>query len=152
MVGQVENADGLAIAFRHRHAEIVLHPALGVVALFLADKGDRAAAEPRQARHHRLVLAEIAVAGQGREVLQEAAGIIQKMRTSGMARHLNLLPGGQPGIGVGHQGAGAALQPLDFGADIHVGVDLGELSQLDDFTLQLGNGALEFQIVHDSTR
>ena len=69
----------------------------------------------------------------------------------GMAGDLNLLPGGQPGIGIGYQGASAALQPFDFGADIHVGIDLGELSQLDDFALQLGNGALKFQIVHDST-
>ena len=67
-----------------------------------------------------------------------------------MARHLHLLPGRQPRIGVGHQRAGAALQPLHFAIDVHVGIFLGELSQLDDLAFQLGDGTFEFQVMHGS--
>ena len=130
----------------------MLDAALGVVAFFLADEGDGAAAEPRQTRHHRLVFAKAAVAGQRREIFQNAPGVIQEMRPARMTRHLHLLPGRQPRIGVGHQGAGAGGQLLDLAVDIHVGVFLGELFQLDDLAFQLGDGTFEFQIMHDSNR
>ncbi len=45
---------------------------LGVVALLLADDGDRAAAETRQAGHDRLVLAEKTVARERREIVEQA--------------------------------------------------------------------------------
>ncbi len=43
-VGHLHQAHRLAIAFRARHAEIVLDPALGAGALFLADHTDALAA------------------------------------------------------------------------------------------------------------
>ena len=49
-VGELDQADCLAIAFRPGHAEIVLEPAFGVVALLLADDADRLALEPAEAR------------------------------------------------------------------------------------------------------
>ena len=48
-VGQLHQADRLAIAFRVGHAEIVAHAALGVGALLVAEHDHRAAAEARQA-------------------------------------------------------------------------------------------------------
>ena len=39
--------------------KLCLQPRLGVVAVFLAQKRDGPAAKARQARHHRLVLAEL---------------------------------------------------------------------------------------------
>ena len=120
------------------------------VALFSGrDEGNRAAAEPRQTRHYRLVFAKAAVAGQRREVFQNAPGIIQEMRSARMTRHLHLLPRRQPGVGVGHQSPGAGHELLDLPVDIHVGVFFGELFQLDDLAcLQLGDGTFEFQVMH----
>ncbi len=126
----------------------MLHARLGIVALFLPDEGDRPATKTRQPRHHGLVFAKGAVAGQWREIVQHVLGIIQEVRTARMTRHLHLLPRRQAGIGVGHQRSGAALKPFDLALDIHAGVVLGELLQLDDLALQLCDGPLEFQIVH----
>ena len=81
--GQFEQAHRLAIAFRHRHAEIVLKPRLGVVALLLAEKCNRASTEPRQARHNCLILTEGTVAGQRCQVVENHFGIVEKMRASG---------------------------------------------------------------------
>ena len=49
-LGQVHQADRLAVAFRLRHAEVVLDAAFRVVALLVPDDHDRAAAEPRRGR------------------------------------------------------------------------------------------------------
>ena len=67
-VGKVHQPRRLAIAFRPRHAEIVLHPARCVVALLLPEDADRFALESSEAADDRFVLAEIAVAGEGREL------------------------------------------------------------------------------------
>ena len=49
-IGHVEQALHLAIPFRHRHAEIVLQPRFGVVALLMADDRDGAPAKPSEPR------------------------------------------------------------------------------------------------------
>ena len=51
----------------------MLQPALGVGALFLADDGDRLAAEAGEAADDGVVLAESAVAGERREFGEQAA-------------------------------------------------------------------------------
>ena len=114
------------------------------------DKGDGAAAETRQPRHHRLVFAKAAVAGQRREIFQNLAGVIEEMGATRMTRHLHLLPGRQPRIGIRHQRAGARLQDGDFAINVHAGFFLSELAQLDDLSFQLGNGTFKFQVMHGS--
>ena len=149
-IGQFENSYRLAITFRHRRTEIMLHAALGIAALFLADKSNGPSAEPGQAGNDRLVFTKRPVAGQGREIFQDAIGVIEKMRTAGMARHLHLLPRRQPGIGVRDHGPGAHLQPFHLAIDIHAGIFFGKLAQLDNLAFQLGYGAFKFEVMHGS--
>ncbi len=57
VVGHVHQPHRLAIALRPRHAEIVLEPALGVGAFFVADDADALAAEAAEAADNGRVLA-----------------------------------------------------------------------------------------------
>ena len=65
-VGHLHQPHRLAVALRPRHAEIVLEPALGGRALLVADDADALAAEAAEAADDRLVVAELAVAGERR--------------------------------------------------------------------------------------
>ena len=72
-VGHLHQPHRLAVALRPRHAEIVLEPALGVGALLVADDADALAAEAAEAADDRVVLAELAVAGERREIGDQRA-------------------------------------------------------------------------------
>ena len=58
------------------------------------------AAEAAEAADDGLVLAEGAVAGQRRELLDQRGAVVLEMRPLRMARHQRLLPGRQRGIEV----------------------------------------------------
>jgi hypothetical protein len=73
LLGKVHQAHGLAVAFRVRHAEIVLQALLGGAALLVTHDHDRAATETRKAADDRLVIAEVPVAGEFLEILEEVA-------------------------------------------------------------------------------
>ena len=100
LVGHLHQAHGLAIALGLGHAEVVADAALGVGALLVADDHDRAAAEAAEPADDGLVLGEVAVAGERREVLDQRADVVEAVRALGMARHLRLLPGRQLAVGV----------------------------------------------------
>ena len=68
------------------------------------------------------------------------------MRPAGMARHLDLLPGRQLGIGVFDQLIGLGLQARDVGIDLHRRVLRRKLAQLDDLAFQFGDGTFEIEI------
>ena len=72
MVRHIHQPDRLAVAFGPRHAEIVLEPAVGVGAFFVADDADALAAEAAEAADDGRVVAEAAVAGQRNEVARSA--------------------------------------------------------------------------------
>ena len=61
----IEQALDLAVAFGHRHPEIVLHPRFRVVALLMAHDGDGHAAKPPEARDDGFVVAEEAIPASG---------------------------------------------------------------------------------------
>ena len=65
---------------------------------------DRAAAKPADAAHDGLVLGEVAVAGERREILDQGADEVEAMRPLGVARDLRLLPGRELGVGVDEGG------------------------------------------------
>ena len=69
--------DRLAVALGPRHAEIVPDAGLGVGALLLADDADRLAAEAAEAADDGLVLAEFAVAGERREILDQPGAVVR---------------------------------------------------------------------------
>ncbi len=75
-----------------RHAEIVLEPAFGVGALFVAEDADALAAETAEAADDGVIVAELAVARQRREIADQAIDIVEAMRPLRMARDLGLLP------------------------------------------------------------
>src|SRR3546814_7658306 len=61
-VGELHQADRLAIAFGFRHAEIMLHARRDIVALFMPDHHHPAAAKAREPAEDRLIVATLAVA------------------------------------------------------------------------------------------
>src|SRR5690606_18546220 len=91
MFGHVHQALGLAVALGSRHAEIVPDAAFGIAAFFMTENDAGAAAETPEPADQRVVFAEIAIAGERREVLDEALHVIFKMRTLLMAGDLHLL-------------------------------------------------------------
>ena len=119
-VGQLHQADRLAIALGLGHAEIVLEARGGVVALLMADQHHPAAVDPREAADDRGVVRKRAVAGQRQEIVGDAGDIILEMRPVGVARDLRLLPRRQLGIGVAQQLVRFGLELADFGIDIDV--------------------------------
>ena len=66
----------------------------------MADDHRRAALEPPDAADDRLVLAEIAVAGERREILHEPVDVVAEMGPLRVPCDLRLLPGGELGIGL----------------------------------------------------
>ena len=113
-VGKLHEPRRLAIALRAGHAEIVAHAARRVVAFLLAEEADRFALESSQAPDDRFVLAEIAVAGERRELGDEPLDVVAETRTPLRARHQRLLPGRQGGVEIGQRLFGSGLEPADF--------------------------------------
>ena len=62
----------------------------------------------------RLVLAEIAVAGERREILDQPVDVVPEMRPLRMPGDLRLLPGGQLGIGLFQRVARLGLELGEF--------------------------------------
>src|SRR5579859_6950731 len=117
MIGHVHEPGGFAVAFRSRHAEIVLEPGVGVGAFFLADDADALAAEAAEAADNSGVVAEAAVAGERHEIADELADIIDAMRSLRMPRHLRLLPRRQARVELLERLARFDLDAVDFLAD-----------------------------------
>src|SRR6185312_3899085 len=80
------------------HAEIVLDARFRGGAFLLAYHADALAAETAEAAHQRLVLAELAVAGERREFGDQRIDEIGEVRALRMPRHQRLLPWRQVGI------------------------------------------------------
>jgi hypothetical protein len=141
-VGELHQADGLAIAFRLGHAEIVGEPAGRVVAFLMADQHDLAAAQPAEPADDRRVLAESAVARERDEVLQQGGDIVLEVGPVGMSGDLGLLPWGQPSIGLAKHPFGLGFEPADLGIDVEVGA-FRRLAQLLDAVVELGDRFFE---------
>ena len=123
----------------------MLEAARCVVAFLVADQADRPAAETPETADDRRVLGELAVAGERREIVEEALGIVDEMRPVGMAGDLRFLPGGQPLIDVGERLGGLRLELGDLLADRHR-VALGaERAQLLDLALEVVDRLFEVE-------
>src|SRR4029077_2733469 len=134
----------LAIAFRPRHAEIVLEPAVGVGAFLVADDADALAAEAAEAADDGRVLTVLAVAGERHEVLDQGGDVIEAMRPLRMPRHLRLLPRRQARIELLERLRRLAFDAADFlGDGVAVAV---ERAQLLDLGLELGHRFFEVEI------
>src|SRR3984957_6757275 len=144
MVGHVHQTDRLAIALRPRHAEIVLEPAVGIGALFVADDADAVAAETAEAADDGFVLAVLAAARERDEILDQRRDIIEAMRSLRMSRHLRLLPWREPGIELLERLRRLAFDAADLVGD-RVAVAV-ERAQFLDLGLELGHRFFEVEI------
>ena len=73
LLGELHQAERLAVALGVRHAEVALQVLLRVAAALVADHHHRVAVEPRPAAHDRRVVAEEPVAVQLDEVGEDGA-------------------------------------------------------------------------------
>jgi hypothetical protein len=147
MVGEIHKALRLAVAFGLRHAEIVLDTAFGVETAFLPDDHAWLAAKASQTADNRQILAENAVARQGREFFDQLADVIDAMRTIDMARDLNLLRGGKLVVERVQLPVDLVLKTTDFAADVHMTI-AGQMPKLLDLGFELGNGFFKVQNLH----
>ena len=99
-----------------------------------------------QATQDRLVLAEFAVAGQGREVLDQPANVIDAMRPLRMARDLGLLPGREARVEVGQGLGGLGLQLGQLFADRRRIPALRQGPEVFDPGFQFGDGLFKIEI------
>ncbi|MGY4500180.1 hypothetical protein ACVWYH_004111 [Bradyrhizobium sp. GM24.11] len=99
----------------------MLDAALGGIALFLAHHANRFAAEAAEARDQRLVLAELAVAGERGEFGDQALDEVVEMRPLRMPGDQRLLPRRQVLIEVGQRLRRLVLDPSDLLGDVGAG-------------------------------
>jgi hypothetical protein len=144
--GEFHHAARLAVALGPRHAEIVLHAALGVAPLLGAEHRDRQAAEPPEPGHHRRVVGKGAVAGQRRELGDQRADVFERLRPLRVAGDQRLLPGAELGVGLAQQRLGLVAELADLVGDVDP-AGVGGPAQLLDLALELGDRLLEFQEV-----
>src|SRR5262245_20350261 len=145
-VSHLHQSNRLAIALRPRHAEIVLEPLLGGRALLVADDADALAAEAAEAADDRLVVAELAVAGERYEVGDQRAYVVEAARPVGVARDLRLLPGREAGIEVLERLGGLRLQPADLLPDCRRALGGLDGAQFVKLSLDLGNRLRKVEI------
>jgi hypothetical protein len=103
--GHLHDAQRLAVALGLRHAEIAEKTLFGIATLLLGHDHHRTAFELGEAGDDRRVVTEVAVAVNLLKVLENAADVVEGMRTFGVAGKLDAPPGGiTSGCGVGHAG------------------------------------------------
>ena len=109
-VGEVHQPDRLAVALGPRHAEVALDARAGVVALLVADHHHGAVVEAREAAHHRVVVGEVAVAGERGPFAEQAVDVVLAVRPVGVARDLRLPPGIEVAVEVVEQRRGLLVE------------------------------------------
>src|SRR2546426_8243398 len=144
LLGQLHQAQRLAVALGLGHAEVAQDLLLGIAALLVADDHAGRVAEARQAADDRGVVGEGAVAVQLLEMREQHLHIIQRVRPLRMARHLRHLPGRQLAVDVLGKRLAALGEPLDLLRDVDRGV-VRHVAQLLDALLELGDRLLEFE-------
>src|SRR5262249_31173748 len=145
-LGEFHQAHRLAVALRPRHAEIVLDATFGARALLVPDDAQAHPVETSEAAHHRGIIAELAIAGERREVGDERGNIVDAMGPLRVARHLRLLPRREIAVEDLESLVGARLEALDLLADRH-GVIAGmERTEFLDLGLELGHGLFKIEI------
>src|SRR5208337_776056 len=95
---QFIDAGGLAITLRVRLAEIAPNSFAGGTAALMADDRHRIAAEIAQARDHRAVVAEAAVAVNLEKVTDQRRQVIERLRPRRMTRHPDPIDRAQTGV------------------------------------------------------
>src|SRR4051812_20150947 len=144
LLGQLHQAQRLAVALGLGHAEVAQDLFLGVAALLMADDHAGRALEARQTAHDRGVLRVRAVAVQLFEVGEQCLNVVQCVGPLRMARDLRDLPRRELAVDVLGEGVAALGEALDFVGDIGRRVVLHK-AQFLDAVLKLRDGLLELE-------
>ena len=150
-VGHFHDADGLAIAFRPGHAEIVLEPALGGVAFFLTQNGDRLTIEAAKAGLNGRVFGKLAIASHGLPFGDQRLDVIGEVRPLRMTRDLGLLPGREFFVDFHQRLVGAARQAVDLLVDADGLIGRCKRLELGDLAFKIGYRLFEIEIRLHST-
>jgi hypothetical protein len=144
LLGQLGQAQCLAVALGTRHAEIAQRTLLGVATALVADDHAGLSVESSQAADDGRIVRKVAVAMQFDELGEEFGAVIKGLRPLRMARNLVDLPGRQTGVDVLGELLALLRQPIDFFGDIDCRLAL-HVAQFVDLAFQLGNGLLKLQ-------
>ena len=106
-LGELHDPHRLAVALGVRHAEVAADVLLGVGALLLADDRDPVAADGREPRDDRLVVAEHPVAVELDELVGDDGEQLERARPAQVARELDARPDAAFGSSGGSAGAGS---------------------------------------------
>ncbi len=145
-VRHLHQAHRLAIAFRPRHAEIVLQPGFGARALFVTDDADAFAAEAAETADDRIVVAELAVAGERHEIGDQGVDEFETMRALRMARDLGFLPGRQFFVEFPQRLRRLGLKPRDFLFDLDLAAVGLNGAQFLDLGFEFGKRFFEIEV------
>src|SRR5580658_9463993 len=96
-LGDLHDADGLAITFGMRRAEIAVDALLHVTPLLRADDQNFLAVKPRHPANKRGIVAKPAIAVNLAPIGKYSLDVIKSLRPLGMTRQFGLLPGGGGG-------------------------------------------------------
>jgi hypothetical protein len=110
----------------------------------MADDHHAATAKARQPAQNRLIVAEIAVAGERHPVVEHLGDIMFEMRSVWVTRNLRLLPGRQLRIDIAQQFRGLVLQPCDIIIDVERGV-VPHFAQFGNLPIERGDLFFEVQ-------
>jgi hypothetical protein len=117
-LGELHEAQRLAVTLRTRHAEVALDLAFGVAAFLVADDDDAAAIDARDAADDRRVVRVGAIAREFVEFLADDADVVERVRPRRMARQLRHLPRREVAEDLGGLHAQLALQRGDLVVDV----------------------------------
>ena len=144
LLGELHQAQRLAVALGLGHAEVARDFFLGVAALLVAEHHARRAVEAREAAHDRGVVGKGAIAVQLLEVGKQALDVVEGEGALRMARHLRHLPRRKLAVDVLGERLAALGEALDLVGDIDRRVVLDE-AQLLDAGLELRDRLLELE-------
>jgi len=112
----------------------------------VAHDADALAAETAEPADDGLVLAEDAVAGQRREVLEQLGDVVERVRPARMAGDQRLLPGGEALVEVPEGLVGLLLEARHLLGDGHASVARGDLAQFLDLGFEFGDRLFEIEV------
>ena len=144
LLGELHEAQRLAVALGTRHAEVAVDLFLGVAALLVADHHARLAVEAGEPADDRGVVRVGAVAVQLAEVAEHAGDVVERVGPLRMPRHLGDLPRGELAVDLLRELLALLGEPRDLVGDVDRGVLVHE-AQLVDLLLQLGDRLFEFE-------
>ncbi len=147
LLAQLHHAQSLAITLGLGHAVVAAYALLGVATFLMTDEHHRPVLEPRRTADDGEVIAIHAIAVQLVEVIEDEAGVIERVRTLRMTRQLRDLPGRKIREDVLRELLALLLQARDLFLDVDRGARRN-MFQFFDFGFEFGDRLLEIEEIH----